>query len=97
MVLKCIFIDDLSGVFFEFIFYVVFVVILFVVMIGFFIVCIILKCMFKLKRLNDYSIYIENFMLLVIVFGNNLYYFLNVIVVVEFELILLIYKMIIFG
>lgn len=97
MVLKCIFIDDLNGVFFEFIFYVVFVVILFVVMIGFFIVCIILKCMFKLKRLNDYSIYIENFMLLVIVFGNNLYYFLNVIVVVEFELILLIYKMIIFG
>lgn len=97
MVLKCIFIDDLKGVFFEFIFYVVFVVILFVVMIGFFIVCIILKCMFKLKRLNDYSIYIENFMLLVIVFGNNLYYFLNVIVVVEFELILLIYKMIIFG
>lgn len=97
MVLKCIFIDDLNGVFFEFIFYVVFVVILFVVMIGLFIVCIILKCMFKLKRLNDYSIYIENFMLLVIVFGNNLYYFLNVIVVVEFELILLIYKMIIFG
>lgn len=95
--MKCIFIDDLNGVFFEFIFYVVFVVILFVVMIGFFIVCIILKCMFKLKRLNDYSIYIENFMLLVIVFGNNLYYFLNVIVVVEFELILLIYKMIIFG
>lgn len=97
MVLKCIFIDDLNGVFFEFIFYVVFVVILFVVMIGFFIVCIILKCMFKLKRFNDYSIYIENFILLVIVFGNNLYYFLNVIVVVEFELILLIYKMIIFG